>query len=355
MMEGFQFIIESPQEAQSHKKRPRLVTSCDNCRLKKIKCLQPSPESQCDACKVAKIPCRFQDRERYFAERSRAIAGPSLTRPSGRAGYTTHDSPSRSGSVVPELPAPSAPPAPSLPMQRSSSYSPPQPTGYNNESHTRHQSYPLDHTKSSGSQNGHRTSQLGPGYSYGRQTGQSLHYRSPLLFEPGHPSSPQRAWMQQFIQLFISNMGAQCQFLSYDDIYDMFRRQSLSPLLSNCIAALGARFSDIPEVVSRGSQVVAETYSDMAKEQLSAALQHPSVETLQATILLAWAEFKSGRAHGFRQYSDLAMQTAMAIGLSEESSLQLSPYDAYQNRLRITWSSLSQLRLYASSMAQKLG
>ena len=45
----------------------------------------------------------------------------------------------------------------------------------------------------------------------------------------------------------------------------------------------------------------------------------------------------------------LAMQTAMAIGLSEESSLQLSPYDSYQNRLRITWSSLSQLRLYASS------
>jgi len=162
--------------------------------------------------------------------------------------------------------------------------------------------------------------------------------------------------MQQFIQLFISNMGPQCSFLSYEDVYDKFRRQTLPPLLSNCIAALGARFSDIPEVVSRGSQAVAEIYSDMAKEQLSASLQHPSVETLQAAILLAWAEYKSGRGHGFRQYSDLAMQTAMAIGLSEESSLQLSPYDPYQNRLRITWSSLSQLQLYASSMAaQKLG
>ncbi|KIM45080.1 hypothetical protein M413DRAFT_329591 [Hebeloma cylindrosporum] len=77
MEDSFQFIIESPQHSQGHKKRPRLVTSCDNCRLKKIKCLQPSPEAKCEACKSAKIPCRFRDRERYFAERSRAIAGPN--------------------------------------------------------------------------------------------------------------------------------------------------------------------------------------------------------------------------------------------------------------------------------------
>lgn len=92
MDESFQFIIESPQHTQGHKKRPRLVTSCDNwyaiigsseastyliihSRLKKIKCLQPSPETKCEACKTARIPCRFRDRERYFAERSRAIAG----------------------------------------------------------------------------------------------------------------------------------------------------------------------------------------------------------------------------------------------------------------------------------------
>ncbi|KAG8213557.1 hypothetical protein J3R82DRAFT_10210 [Butyriboletus roseoflavus] len=334
-MEGFQFIIESPQESQSHKKRPRLVTSCDNCS-----------DSHCEACKVAKIQCKFRDRERYFAERSRAIVGPNLTRQAGRAEYESHDTPE---STVAEFSAPNAPPTPPLSMRRSSSYSPPQSTAHNTDAHVRYQSYPLDHAKSSGSHNGHRLTQSAFGSSYGRQTGQSPPYRSSLLFDAGHPSSPQRAWMQQFIQLFISNMGAQCPFLSYEDISDKFRRQTLPPLLSNCIAALGARFSDIPDIVTRGSQAVAEIYCDTAKEQLSASLQHPSLETLQAAILLAWAEYKSGREHGFRQYSDLAMQTAMAIGLSEESSLQLSPYDPYQNRLRIIWSSLSQLRLYASS------
>ena len=56
---------------------PQVVCSLQSSRLKKIKCLLPSPESKCEACKSAKIPCRFRDRERYFAERSRAIAGPN--------------------------------------------------------------------------------------------------------------------------------------------------------------------------------------------------------------------------------------------------------------------------------------
>lgn len=51
--------------------------SLPHSRLKKIKCLQPYPDSKCDACSQAKVSCRFRDRERYFVERSRAIAGPT--------------------------------------------------------------------------------------------------------------------------------------------------------------------------------------------------------------------------------------------------------------------------------------
>lgn len=204
--------------------------------------MQSSPESQCEACKVAKIPCKFRDRERYFAERSRAIAGPSLVHSTGRPEYSTHDAHNRLESTIPELPVTDAPPVPSLSMQRSSSYSPPQPVGNNNDGHVRYQSYPLDHVKSSGSPNDHRTTQpQSSNFSYGRQVGQSSQYISSTLFDAGHPLSPQRAWMQQFIQLFFSNMSAHCSFLSYEETYDKFRRRTLSPLLSNCIAALGAR------------------------------------------------------------------------------------------------------------------
>jgi hypothetical protein len=29
-MDGLRFVLEAPQLSQTHKKRPRLVTSCDN-------------------------------------------------------------------------------------------------------------------------------------------------------------------------------------------------------------------------------------------------------------------------------------------------------------------------------------
>lgn len=162
-----------------------------------------------------------------------------------------------------------------------------------------------------------------------------------------NPQMPQRSWMPHFIQIFISQLGSQCAFMTYDDLYEKFRHQTLSPLLSNCIAALGARFSDIPDVVARGPQNVADIFCENAKEMLSAALNQPSLDVLHAVITLAWTEYKTGRLLGFRQYGDLAMRTAMAIGLSEESTRQMSPYDSYQNRLRLTWQSVSQL--YASS------
>lgn len=68
-------------------------------RLKKIKCLQPYPDAKCDACSQAKVSCRFRDRERYFVERSRAIAGPSARAPFGDIQTTSsHSSGRLSGS-----------------------------------------------------------------------------------------------------------------------------------------------------------------------------------------------------------------------------------------------------------------
>ncbi|KAG2072230.1 hypothetical protein BDR04DRAFT_1013817 [Suillus decipiens] len=341
-MDGFQFIIESPQETQGHKKRPRLVTSCDNCRLKKIKCLQSSPETQCEACKAAKIPCKFRDRERYFAERSRAIAGPSSASPyhgsSSRATTTVPEPSERSNSSgTNEYATPAStvytPPSQgySNSISRSPSYSPP---GTTSTDHGRYQTYP-DHSRPTAHSRPHLT---------------SGGYRPTQLFDPMHPQMPQRSWMPHFIQIFISQLGSQCGFVTYDDLYEKFRHQTLSPLLSNCIAALGARFCDIPDVVARGPHNVADIFCENAKEMLSAALNQPTLDVLHAVITLAWTEYKTGRLLGFRQYGDLAMRTAMAIGLSEESTRQMSPYDSYQNRLRLTWQSVSQL--YASSACE---
>ncbi|KAH7925927.1 hypothetical protein BV22DRAFT_1128601 [Leucogyrophana mollusca] len=386
-MDGFQFIIESPQETQGHKKRPRLVTSCDNCRLKKIKCLQPTPETQCEACKAAKVPCKFRDRERYFAERSRAIAGPSAAGPSNKqsperaSGMVSQEPLSRSSSVAPPPSSYSSPQAFQQPMNRSSSYSPPT-TGYDSQSYARNQSYPPEHARATGTH--HRSFYLlsevylrdcslvsarhtpsgssiyeeqvpyhsgssGPTQTYQRHHASSS--QSSQIFDPTLPQSPHRSLMPHFIQLFFHHMGRQCPFISYEDIQSKFHHQTLTPLLSASIASVSARFSDAPDLVAKGLHNVAEAYSDSAKSLLATLLhQHPpALDTLHAAMILAWAEYKSGRVLGFRQYSELAMRMALAMGLSDQATSQMSHYDQYETRLRSTWSSVTQLQVYATS------
>lgn len=105
-MDDIQFVLEAPHLTQGHKKRPRLVTSCDNwyvpplidgqreakiccSRLKKVKCIQTTPNTQCEACTLAHVPCRFRDREKYFAERRRIMSGAGSSEGSRRQSSST--------------------------------------------------------------------------------------------------------------------------------------------------------------------------------------------------------------------------------------------------------------------------
>ncbi|EIN12086.1 hypothetical protein PUNSTDRAFT_43133 [Punctularia strigosozonata HHB-11173 SS5] len=70
------FILEDPQNAQDRKKRPRVVTSCDGCRTRKIKCT-PSPhvavdaDAPCAQCIAGGLHCTYDDRNKYYRDRNR--------------------------------------------------------------------------------------------------------------------------------------------------------------------------------------------------------------------------------------------------------------------------------------------
>jgi len=370
MDDSFQFIIESPQHSQGHKKRPRLVTSCDNCRLKKIKCLQPSPESKCEACKAAKIPCRFRDRERYFAERSRAIAGPSLPNYEGEAQSEAHralDSFSvASSSSSPSISSNSNP--------RSTSHSP-KASGLvaaDVESGGRYQSYPPESRRSAQSSSRHSNSssvssfhssrgEHPVGYNYAPlSSSQSLHHshnsrssshdsRHIHLFDPEHPQRPHPTLMPHFIQLFFEHLGSEFSFLGYEEVLGEFWDQILPPLTANCIAAMGSRFSNIPELSVRGLHNVAEAYTDNAKTILASIAHIPTIETLHSLILLSWSEYKNHRIPGFRAYSEMAMRMAMDLGLSDQNTIQLQASESERHRRRSTWAAILHLHLSVSS------
>ncbi|KAJ6497818.1 hypothetical protein C8R45DRAFT_140751 [Mycena sanguinolenta] len=351
MDDSFQFIIESPQHAQGHKKRPRLVTSCDNCRLKKIKCLQPTPEAKCEACKAAKIPCRFRDRERYFAERSRAIAGPNVGSPYG-------DDPRSSSSN-------SSASSPSHSNPRSSTNSP-KPSGVVvPEPDSRYLAYPPDSRRSIDRRSG--SSLRGPtrndpiGYSIASPPSHLLqnprssrppsqHGSRPVhLFDPERPQFPHPTYMQHFIQLFFEQLGAEFPFVAYDEVSRDYWDQVLSPLLANCIAAMATRYSTMSELTVRGLHNVAETYSDNAKNILASIAHIPSMDTLHGIMLLSWSEYKNNRIPGLRTYCQLAMKMAMELGLSDQNITPINASETERNRRRSTWASTLQLHLTASS------
>ncbi|KAF7362111.1 hypothetical protein MVEN_00556900 [Mycena venus] len=352
MDDSFQFIIESPQHAQGHKKRPRLVTSCDNCRLKKIKCLQPTPETKCEACKAAKIPCRFRDRERYFAERSRAIAGPNVGSPYG-------DEPRSSSSN-------SSASSPSHSNPRSSTNSP-KPSGVVvPEGDSRYLAYPPDSRRSldrrSGSSSLRGPSRNDPiGYSIASPPSQLLqnsrssrppsqHGSRPVhLFDPERPQFPHPTYMQHFIQLFFEQLGAEFPFVAYDEVSRDYWDAVLSPLLANCIAAMATRYSTMSELTVRGLHNVAETYGDNAKNILASIAHIPSMDTLHGIMLLSWSEYKNNRVPGLRTYCQMAMRMAIDLGLSDQNVSPINATESERNRRRSTWASILQLHLTASS------
>jgi len=153
--------------------------------------------------------------------------------------------------------------------------------------------------------------------------------------------------MPHFIQLFFEQLGAEFPFISYEET--LFFEQTLAPLLSNCIASLAARFSNLPELAVRGLHNVAEAYGDNAKTILTSVAHIPSMDTLHALMLLSWSEYKNRRVAGFRNYCQLAMRMAMDLGLSEQSGVQLGFNERERSRRRATWSSIVQLNLAATS------
>ncbi|KAF9564764.1 hypothetical protein CPC08DRAFT_630818 [Agrocybe pediades] len=356
MEDSFQFIIESPQHAQGHKKRPRLVTSCDNWH--KIKCLQPTPEAKCEACKSAKIPCRFRDRERYFAERSRAIAGPN----SGNYGAEIRPEPTP---AMDAFSVASGSSSPSVSDPRSNSHSP-KASGMVSADieHTgRYPSYGSDsrhmggHSSSISSFDSARSNNAIP-YNVAGHIPQSYASSRPnsfqseprlQLFDPVHHSRPHPNLMNHFIQAFFEHYSQDFLFLSYQDIAADYWDGRLPDPLANCVAAMAVKHSNLPDMSHRDIHNVAEAYIDNAKHLLNAVAHIPTLETLHALMLMCWLEQSHHRLPGFRTYYNMATKMAADLGLQDPHSIDLYPHEYERNRRRNTWTGMVSLHMTANS------
>ncbi|KAH9832279.1 uncharacterized protein C8Q71DRAFT_778274 [Rhodofomes roseus] len=354
-MDEFHIVFEAPQEGQAKKKRARLVTSCDHCRLKKIKCVQSRNSSKCEACSAARVACRFHDREQYFAERGRIMSRNSPPR-GGRRGSQASVSikdPMREHSSSPHSGGSSASSSDThassrymagygYPMSESwasiaddrMTYIPPQPIWQAANDFAAPATF-----SSAPKVRGYHDPGLYGGSSDVQPAQQS--YILPL-FDPQCPDRPNATLMMHFIQTYFDHYGS-FPCLAYDETVKQFLEQDLSPLIASGIAALAAWYSDLPEVVRRGAADVSAAYCSHAKALLSRTPQSTSLETLHGFILLALAEYKRARFPEYCSYVKKSSMLSDQLGLSDGSLLQTATTEYEQTVLRNTWSIVRQL------------
>lgn len=324
-MAEIHIVLENPQHSQrkEHKKRPRLVTSCDNCRTKKLRCIKPERvNSRCDACVHANVPCEFRDREQYLAERSRLAknSGGSVSSGSGpstpnfaQSPHAFYDSLVHGANY---LPGPSSQvltnPITSSTHMASSEYA-------GTTANAIYTALPANAAQN------------------------DLH---PPLFDPRCGERPNPLFMISFIDAFFRNGGPQFGFLYYDEIVRLFFQDSLSYILQACIAAWAVRYNSIPEFSNVDGRIVSSKYIAHAKTLLASMVYTPSLDNLHSLIILAW--LGSEQLEEFCTYAKLANQ--MLRDLHVGGTLTSANVD--QQILDSTWSSVNHLVIVASKTQQ---
>ncbi|KAI0743881.1 hypothetical protein C8Q80DRAFT_1272511 [Daedaleopsis nitida] len=367
-MSDIEFVIEAPHVSRANKKRPRLVTSCDHCRVKKIKCVQHPSSGKCEACLSANLPCLYRDREQYFAERTRMLSGGNSAL---RDASTNAQSRAHLSAINASTPSPSPTPSqssrascshsstPDRSNSPSSSYfgvaalSPPNGSGY---SHSWDSGYNLS--------TGLPTWDAPPQpLSWGPRHSPDMHSQPhtgltlpatastqpftplPGLFDLSNPAQPHPTLMMNFLQVFFDRLGPTYTFLSSQSICERYLHHRLPPLLANAIAASAAHFSTLPDIVQIGPANAADVYCQMAKTLVPTDSSPATVDTLHATMLLAWVEYKRNHHTMFSAYARMVPRLASELGISEESLPHLTRVSDPRGAqlLQATWQGIQML------------
>ncbi|KAK7436122.1 hypothetical protein VKT23_019324 [Stygiomarasmius scandens] len=245
-------IIESPEHTQEHKKRPRLVTSCDNCRLKKIRSSVSKPLQKQNV-KLVQLP-KFPVASVIANVILLSEAVPLLV-PVSHPTINATPNPSLDGYSVASVPS-------SRPTSSSLRYTPYGSDTRRSVNYSHRASYSGSSARQSPLSYGSVPS---PAHMMLHHSWSSSGPRQNSIFGPEYSQSPNPQFMSQFIQSFFQHLGSEYPFIKYEDVAGDFMERRMSVALSNSIAALAVQYSVLPELTVRGLHNVAEAYAQCAR------------------------------------------------------------------------------------------
>ncbi|KAL5529372.1 hypothetical protein ACEPAG_5357 [Sanghuangporus baumii] len=333
-MSDIQFVFEKPQKpVRTVRKRTRLITSCDACRIRKVKCrLTGRGDDKCESCEASGSVCVFEERNRIRSQRGIATFTVAPTRHSHKINPTASLSGQSCETILPV----EVHEGPSTSGLSSSSPS----TSRKKLSHRNTPNnlleLPSEGQSSSEGQN---------------SISNDLHDDS-ILFDPRREAYPHPKLLSRLVDLFFLYAGYVFPFFDPVETARCAREGSLSPLIANCLAAYSARFCD--EIGHEPGQrhLSGEPYLNVVKSLLFE--EGPSkLEQLHAMILIAWTENGSGRSKSCLMYSQMASSLAAELHLYSEELILQEPSEELRDVCRLTFWSVVWLDIIACSVNGK--
>lgn len=161
------------------------------------------------------------------------------------------------------------------------------------------------------------------------------------LFETNRPRYPRKDILVHLVNLFTKYFKASCfPWLDATELIASAESGELPAILANAICAMTARFSghsDLQRVKN-----ASESFADMAKVLVVPMLSWPSIDVIEALVILSYAEFGAGADAGLWMYVGMALRMATDLGLQHELTVRSMATQKQQERARyLFWAIVS--------------
>ncbi|OAA69831.1 Fungal specific transcription factor [Cordyceps fumosorosea ARSEF 2679] len=144
-------------------------------------------------------------------------------------------------------------------------------------------------------------------------------------YDPNAPG-PVHPLLLHLVELFFTHVGCNFPFLKREKALRHIREKRVEPILVDSICALAARFSDSPSLTGGNDKMPrterGNAFAQRAKQATVDTFACPSVEAVQACLLMAYEGFGSNQDSALWMYLGLAIRMAIDLGLQKRVGIK---------------------------------
>ncbi|KAM3548213.1 hypothetical protein ARSEF4850_009542 [Beauveria asiatica] len=139
-------------------------------------------------------------------------------------------------------------------------------------------------------------------------------------------AGPVHPLLLHLAEIFFTHVGCNFPFLKKEKALRHIREKRVEPILVDSICALAARFSDSPALTGGNNKMPrterGQVFAQRAKQATVDTFACPSVEAVQACLLMAYEGFGANQDSALWMYLGLAIRMALDLGLQKRVGIK---------------------------------